>query len=141
MARRSVISERRDKVGQMLARSVTSKKEIAVELNLPYKTVENDIQWIKAQTRPWLYGLAGEGYAFDCMMAIDKFLSIESELEDMRQNARKNNLAPEKRMVVMRELRETTLSRLSIEGEGPTLLAVRKIKKEMRDRRGKESKD
>lgn len=116
----------------MMARSVTSIKEIAIALNLPYKTVENDIRYIKTQTRPWLYGLAGEGFAFDCRMAIDKFLSIERELEEMREDGRKKNLDTLKRLAIIKALHDITSSRLILESEGPTLLALRKLKSHAR---------
>ena len=129
MTTKSQIAERREKVAQFLSKSVTSVKEISKALGIPYDTVQNDIQWLKAQVEPWLYGLVGIGYSFDCKMAIEKLLSIERDLEEMRQSARiKHPDDIMKRILILRELRGVTISRMSFEGEGPTLLALQKFK-------------
>jgi len=66
------VEKRRAQLAQMLAKPVTSIREIALALQIDYDTVQNDIRWIKKQTRPWLFGVAREGYAYDCKMALDK---------------------------------------------------------------------
>jgi len=111
----------------MLAKSVTSIKEISQALQLDYRTVQNDIKWIREQANPWLYGLAGGGYAHDSRMALEKLMSIERELEDMRQDARENNAGIRERIMLLVKLADVTIQRLSIEGNGPTLLGLRKI--------------
>lgn len=128
MVTRNQIAERRAKVSQLLAKSVTSIKEIATALQIDYETVRNDIGWLKEQTKPWLFGLTGHGFAFDCKNVIDSFLNMEVELEEMRQIARKNKEDTSIRLSIIRELRDTRIARLSVEAEGPTLLALRKIK-------------
>lgn len=127
MTSRIQVAKRREKVGQLLSKSVTSTKEIAQILGEKYQTIENDLVWIREQTQPWLFGLAGGGYAFDCKTVIDSLLNIELELEEMRQNARKNNDDIVTRIMILRELRDTRVIRLNVEGEGPTLLALKKI--------------
>jgi len=129
MTTKNQVKERRAKVAQMMAKSVYSIKEISQALGIGYDTVDNDIRWLREQTKPWLLGLAGDGFAFDCKVAIDKLMSLEVELEDMRQTARTEKADTDTRISIIRELRDTTIARISIEGEGPTLLALKKIKK------------
>lgn len=129
MVTQDQIAERRSRVSQMLAKSVTSSREISKATGIDYETVKNDIRWLREQTKPWLLGLAGDGFAFDCKVAIDKLMSLEVELEDMRQTARTEKADTDTRISIIRELRDTTIARISIEGEGPTLLALKKIKK------------
>jgi len=129
MVTKKLIEERRAKVAQMLAKSVTSIKEIASALQIEYDTAQNDVKWIKEQVKPWLLGLVGDGYAFDCKTVLDSFLDMEMELEEMRQEARKNKAKVSTRISIIRELRDTRVVRLDMEAEGPTLLALRKIQK------------
>jgi hypothetical protein len=129
MATKKTIEMRREAVAQMLAKSVTSITEISNALRLPYDTVVNDIRYLKAQTKPWLYGLAGEGYAFDCKIVIDKLARIEKRIEEIAMAARTKEDGEFLELAALKQLAETSVTRLSVEGEGPTLLTVRKIVK------------
>lgn len=119
--------ERRAKVAQMLAKSVTSIKEISKALEIPYDTVQNDIKWLKEQTKPWLIGLAEEGFAFDCKVVIDKLLSIEREIEEMSEKAKSKPDSELLRLQILEKLIDIAITRLNVEAEGPTLMALRRI--------------
>ena len=118
---------RREKVANLLAQSISSPTKIAAILQISAYTVQNDLSWLKAQTKPWLYGLAENGYAFDCKILIEKLQGIEEQLEEMRQTARKNNAPVFEQIAILRELREVSIARINTEGKGPVLLTLRKV--------------
>ncbi len=130
MPTKAEVMARRRKVAAYLAKSVTSTADISKAENLPYATVDNDIRWLRKQTQPWLMGLAGDGYAFDVKTAIEKLEGIERELEVMRQKAEEAKEDPRIRLDILGELRDTTIARIQIEGEGPTLLGLRRLQKQ-----------
>ncbi len=112
----------------MLSKSVTSIDTISKELGIPYETVRNDIRYLKEEIKPWLYEVAADGYAFDCKNAIEKLARLERELEDMLAKARDKDKPNNSEIIaIMRELRATTLTRLNIEAEGPTLMTLRRV--------------
>lgn len=125
MASQQTVQERREKVSSFLMHHVTSPLEIAKQLReqypeLDYETVRNDIRAIKKNTRPWLIGLAKDGYAFDAKLVIDKLKAQEKELESMKQETKD----PKEKREIMRQIAETALARIQVEGDGPTFLAV-----------------
>lgn len=127
MADKKGVQIRREKINQLLIKSVTSPTEIARILGISYDTVQNDIKWLRSQTRPWLSGLALDGFAFDVKIAIERLGGIEKQLEEMREEARKNKASTYEQIAILRELRDTTIVKINAEGEGPVLVTLRKV--------------
>jgi len=127
MAQKQIVQERRQTVAQYLMHHVDSPAEITKNMEEKYPeinidTVKNDIKAIKksATPWPWLVGLAKTGYIYDVMLGVKKIMAHEKELEAMKQNAKDTK---EKREII-KQIDETVIARLSLEGEGPVFLAV-----------------
>jgi len=125
MAQKQIVQERRQTVAQYLMHHVDSPAEITKNMEEKYPeinidTVKNDIKAIKKSATPWLVGLAKTGYIYDVMLGVKKIMAHEKELEAMKQ---KTNDPKEKREII-KQIDETVIARLSLEGEGPVFLAV-----------------
>ena len=125
MAGRRMVKARRNDVALHLMHHVDSPQEIKKNMEAKWPqinedTVQNDIRAIKKSATPWLIGLAKEGYIYDVMLGVKKIMEHEKELEDMKQ---KTTDLKEKREII-RQIDETVIARLSLEGEGPVFLAV-----------------
>jgi len=125
MAERQNFKERRHAVAQYLMHHVDSPAEIKKNMEekwpqINVDTIQNDIRAIKKAASPWLTGLAKEGYIYDVMLGVQKIMAHEKELEAMKQNTTDQK---EKREII-RQIDETVIARLSLEGEGPVFLAV-----------------
>ena len=119
------VMERRHKVGLYLMNHIANQKMIAEKIgDCTVKDIENDVKWIKEQVGPWIDSLASEGYAFDVKMGIDKLKQLETELEALKQEAPRE----EKPDLIMK-IADITIARLVAEGEGPTLMSLRRFKK------------
>jgi len=125
MADREMVKARRHSVAQYLMHHVDSPVEITKNMGekwpeISIDTVKNDIRAIRKSASPWLVGLAKEGYIYDVMLGVKKIMEHEKELEAMKQ---KTTDLKEKREII-RQIDETVIARLSLEGEGPVFLAV-----------------
>ncbi len=125
MTNRQIVKQRREDISQYLMHHVESAIEIKRNMeqkwpDIKVDTVHNDIRAIVKSAAPWLVGLAKEGYVFDVMMGIKKIKAHEKELEAMKQDAKDSK---EKREII-KQIDETVIARLSLEGEGPVFLAV-----------------
>ncbi len=125
MADRKMVKVRRNDVAQYLMHHVESPQEIKKNMEKKWPqinedTVQNDIRAIKKSASPWLVGLAKEGYIYDVMLGVKKIMSHEKELEAMKQNT----TDPKEKREIIKQIDETVIARLSLEGEGPVFLAV-----------------
>ena len=121
MTKKDVLA-RRNKVSQMLAKSISKPADLAKTLDLDVKDVQNDLYWMRKESKPWLSGYALDGYVFVTRNSIAQLEDIEVELQEMRQKLKKDDGDKTMRLRVMGELRETINTRWVMQGEGPTLM-------------------
>ena len=121
MTKKDVLA-RRNKVSQMLAKSISKPSDLAKTLDLDVKDVQNDLYWMRKESKPWLSGYALDGYVFVTRNSIAQLECIEVELQEMRQKLKKADGDKTMRLRVMGELRETINTRWVMQGEGPTLM-------------------
>lgn len=121
MTKKDVLA-RRNKVSQMLAKSISKPSDLAKTLDLDVKDVQNDLYWMRKESKPWLSGYALDGYVFVTRNSIAQLEDIEVELQEMRQKLKKADGDKTMRLRVMGELRETINTRWVMQGEGPTLM-------------------
>ena len=98
------VKERRESIAKMMSMSVISPQLISKELGLAYQTVINDMEIIKAETKPWMYGLARDGYAFDCHMAINAVTRYEADMEKDLQELMDEKTTNKERLVEIDKL-------------------------------------
>jgi len=125
MATKLEIRQRREIVAEHLSHHIVSPILIKRELDVKYpeltvEMIENDIRIIKKSSTPWLVGLAKNGYIYDVMLGIRKLKQHEAELENMKRMAKDWK---DKREII-KQIDESVISRLSLEGEGPVFLAI-----------------
>lgn len=117
------VQERRHKISQMLAKSVSKPADLAKSLKMEIKDVSNDLYWMRKESKPWLRGYALDGYVFVTRNSISQLEDIELELQEIRQKLKKEKDKDiTSRIRVMTALRETINSRWVMQGEGPTLM-------------------
>ena len=121
MTKKDVLA-RRNKVSQMLAKSISKPSDLAKTLDLDVKDVQNDLYWMRKESKPWLSGYALDGYVFVTRNSIAQLEDIEVELQEMRQKLKKADGDKTMRLRVMGELRDTINTRWVMQGEGPTLM-------------------
>jgi len=119
---RDVVKERRDKVGQLLAKSITKPQMIAKNLNKDVRVIYKDIKYFKEQAIPWLDELAFTGFVWECKNAIDKLKDIEEEKQKLRQDAR----GIDEKLKVMHEIEYNINLQIETLANGPTLMALKK---------------
>ena len=131
MGNHKQVAQRRQKVAELLVKSVTSVPDIAKELGVSQKKIEHDIAWLRKKAEPWLDGLAFGGFIHDTKIAIDQFLDIERELQTMREKYQNENDPGSiiTRLKLLRELREAIETRIELEANGPTLMALKRLQK------------
>ncbi len=125
MATKLEIRQRRENVAEHLSHHIVSPIIIKRELDRKYpeltvQMIENDIRIIKKSSTPWLVGLAKNGYIYDVMLGIRKLKQHEAELEEMKKIVKDWK---EKREII-KQIDESVISRLSLEGEGPVFMAI-----------------
>jgi len=116
------VMQRRNDISRLMAKSVVRPEDIAKHLKINVKTVYEDFKYFKNNSKKWLYGYANEGYVFVTRQTIDSLYDIELELQQLRQKA----ITQDDKLKVIRELRETINTRWVMQGEGPTLMALKK---------------
>ena len=119
---RDVVKERRDKVGLLLAKSITKPQMIATQLNEEIGVIYEDIKYFKKQATPWLDDLAFSGFVWECKNAIDKLKNIEEELQKLRQDAK----GIDEKLKVMHEIQYNINLQVETLANGPTLMALKK---------------
>lgn len=134
MATYAEVKQRREKVAQYIRRSIKSPMLIAKALDLPYKTVENDIKAIRKNARVWLTELSIDGLIHDVQMGIEAMQELEKNLQNMLEDYKpkynpdgsiKEKGDPVMVLKITAELRELINTRLETEANGPTLMALR----------------
>lgn len=121
MASPSKRGVRRDQVAQLLHKSVPVS-EISTRLKLSEKTVYNDIRWMHGQSNDWLTSLTKSGFIYECMIAIDKFKTIEHELRVLLDGEEDTM----KQAKILHELAWVINMEVETLGNGPTLMALRR---------------
>lgn len=116
------VHARRTQVAKLMAKSVTKAEDIARLGKMNIKDVNNDLTFLRKASEKWLYGFANEGYVFVTKQTIDSLYDIEMELQQLRQSAD----GIDDKLKVLKELRDTINTRWVIQGEGPTLMQLRK---------------
>ena len=120
-----ITRERRKDVMECLSHHIDRPSLIKTELSKawPEVTIDqvvNDIRIIKQSSSSWLVGLAKTGYIYDVMLGVKKIKEHEAILEKML----KATSDDKERRDIMRQIDETVITRLSLEGEGPVFLAI-----------------
>ena len=123
------VEHRRDKVSQLLAKSVTKPADIAKSLGVEITDVYSDLKFLKKNSNEWLNGFANDGYVFVTKQTIDSLYDIEVELQKLRQDAK----GADNKLKIIKELRETINTRWVIQGNGPTLMAIKKAQSTEKD--------
>lgn len=119
---REEVHARRTQVAKLMAKSVTKAEDIARLGKMNITDVNNDLTFLRKASEKWLYGFANDGYVFVTQQTIDSLYDIEMELQQMRQAAKDID----QKLKVIKELRDTINTRWVIQGEGPTLMQLKK---------------
>jgi len=120
------IAFRRKQVNNELAKHNYKAEDIATALKEPVEKIYHDLKWIRKNSRKWLDSWALDGYTEATKTTID-------QLERMERNLQKIiNDSDDERIILgaYRELRETVNLRWVVQGEGPTLMNLRRFKLE-----------
>lgn len=112
---------RRKEVSLCLAKSMTKASDIAKHINSDESTVRNDLYWMRKNATKWLQGHTLDGYVYETQHTIEQLRDIEYELQALRSTEQDLD----KKLKIMKELRETINMRWVIQGDGPTLMAQR----------------
>ncbi len=139
-------SQDRDKISKLLAKSVTRPSDISTMLKMDLKTVNNDLMFMRNNSRKWLAGYAAAGYVQVTKQTIEQMNDLEIELQQMRQDLTPAKEQPpstttemETRLHVIKELRETINTRWVIEGNGPTMMQLQAMQDENNANQGTKS--
>jgi len=123
MSSKLEVKERRDGVQLELAKCNYKPDDIAHVLNCTVKSVYNDLQFIRKDSRKWLDGWALDGYTEATHTTIEQLKLIEKNLQDFIRMTKDDKL----RLKAIAELRETINLRWVVQGEGPTLMNLRRF--------------
>ena len=118
------IAFRRKQVSNELAKHNYKAEDIAQAIKHDVKLVYKDMAHLRKQSNKWLDGWALDGYTECTKVTID-------QLERMERNLQKIiNESGDERIVLRayQELRETINLRWVVQGEGPTLMNLRRFK-------------
>jgi len=117
------IKERREGVQLELSKHNYKADAIATELKCPVKAVYNDLQFIRKDSQTWLDEWALDGYALATRTTIEQLQRMEKELTEFI----KLTSDPKLKLKAVNELRETINLRWVVQGEGPTLINLRRF--------------
>lgn len=123
MGSTKVTLARRNQVSLCLAKSMNRPEDIARQLNIPYNTVRNDLNWMKKNSSKWLMGHTLNGYIFETQKAIDQISDIILELQSLR--SKEQNI--DRKIRIMHELADKINMKWVMQGEGPTLMNIRTV--------------
>jgi len=115
---RAHVRKRREQISLCLQKSLTSPSLIAKQLDLPIRTVTNDLYWMKKKSLKWLAGHTLEGYVYETHQTIEQLKDIELELQHMRQEEKDVM----KKKSIMMNLVSVINIRWVIQGDGPTYM-------------------
>jgi len=123
MASKLQIKQRRDGVQLELSMHNYKPESIADNLKVPVKAVYNDLQFIRKDSHKWLDGWALDGYTEATRTTIEQLQRMERELSEFI----KLTDDPKLKLKAVAELRETINLRWVVQGEGPTLMNLRRF--------------
>lgn len=118
---RAQVADRRNKVSKLLAKSVIKPADIACNIGVEVKAINNDLEWLKKNSSKVLDKYALDNYVFQTINTIEQLRDIELELQSMRQNT-----TGKEKIMVIHELKDTINLRWQIEGDGLTNLHMTK---------------
>ena len=118
------IAFRRKQVSNELAKHNYKAEDIAQAIKHDVKLVYKDMAHLRKQSNKWLDGWALDGYTECTKVTIDQLERMERNLQ------RIINESGDERIVLRayQELRETINLRWVVQGEGPTLMNLRRFK-------------
>lgn len=119
---RDVVKERRDKVGLLLAKSITKPQMIAEHLDEDVGVIYEDIKYFKKQAVPWLDDLTFTRFVWECKNAIDKLKNIEEDMQKLRQDAK----GIDEKLKVFHEIQYNINLQIETLANGPTLMELKK---------------
>jgi len=119
---RDVVKERRDKVGLLLAKSITKPQMIAEHLDEDVGVIYEDVKYFKKQAVPWLDDLTFTGFVWECKNAIDKLKNIEEDMQKLRQDAK----GIDEKLKVFHEIQYNINLQIETLANGPTLMELKK---------------
>ena len=118
---RAQVADRRNKVSKLLAKSVIKPTDIAHNIGVEVKAINNDLEWLKKNSSKVLDKYALDNYVFQTINTIEQLRDIELELQSMRQST-----TGKEKIMVIHELKDTINLRWQIEGDGLTNLHMTK---------------
>ena len=125
------IFERRSKISQYLAKGITKPQDLATNIGIDIMIVNNDLQWMRKHSDKWLSGWALNGYVFATKQTIEELEAIEAEMQAKRAQIVKNKPNDiETYLKIIHELKDVINMRWITQGEGPTLINLRRFKVE-----------
>ena len=119
------IDERREKVAEYLRKSML-EIEMAQQLGVSRQTIIRDISVLKKNAKPWLDGLAKEGFIFEYKMALDKIRDRENYLQKLLDNETDTKMKAQ----LVKALNNCTKLYISLLSDAPTIHSLRKIREQ-----------
>ena len=120
------VAFRRKQVNNELAKHNYKAEDIATALKQPVEKIYHDLKWIRKNSRKWLDSWALDGYTEATKTTIDQLERMERNLQAIIDES-------DDEKIILRayaELRETVNLRWVVQGEGPTLMNLRRFKLE-----------
>ncbi len=118
------IAFRRKQVNNELAKHNYKAEDIAKAIKEPVDKIYHDLKWIRKNSRKWLDGWALDGYTECTKVTIEQLERMERNLQNIISNSDDERII----LGAYRELRETINLRWVVQGEGPTLMNLRRFK-------------
>ena len=119
------IDERREKVAECLRKGMP-EVEIAEQLGVSRQTIVRDVSVHKKEAKPWLDGLAKEGFIFEYKMALDKIRDRENYLQKLLDNETDTKMKAQ----LVKALNNCTKLYISLLSDAPTIHSLRKIREQ-----------
>jgi len=114
---------RRGKVNNELTKHNYKAEDIAKALDCDVTQVYKDLHYIRKSSRKWLDSWALDGYTQATKTTIDQLERMEQDLNQIIQDEDDMKL----KLKAYAELRETINLRWVVQGEGPTLMNLRRF--------------
>ena len=114
---------RREKISLCLAKSMTTPKQISVQTGISVRTIDNDLRWMKRNSRKWLSGHTLDGYIWETRKTIDQLSDIIMDLQAMRSVEKD----VDRKLRIIHELADKINMKWVIQGDGPTLMNIRSV--------------
>jgi len=116
---------RREKVAEYLLKGMT-EIEIAQQLDVSRQTIIRDVSVHKKEAKPWLDGLAKEGFIFEYKMALDKIRDRENFLQKLLDNETDTKMKAH----LVKTLNDCTKLYISLLSDAPTIHSLRKLREQ-----------